>query len=185
MSTTDILIIVFMMLSFVIGLRDGLLKKLFAVIGVVVALLAATKYMKAGGEFIVAQLKFDAESAHIMAFTLIFITVIVLTNFFYRWFGGDSKNFKIWDRLAGGVVGMIEGLIVLSLTLILLNVYDFPSKEQKRESDFYKPVLDVAPSLFDQINKLFPNSKKFREEFEGAIEGFRKVEKGGEQSGGK
>ena len=178
MSTTDILIYVFLLLSFGVGLRDGLLKKLFAVVGVILALIVATKYMTSMGEYTKTWLRLEQEQAYIITFVLIFVTGIVLTNFFYRWFGGDSKSYKIWDRIAGGIVGMFEGIIVLSLVLILLTLIDIPSREEKKTSDFYQPVIGFAPALFDHINKVFPKSKKFKEELYNSIERYKKNEQG-------
>jgi uncharacterized membrane protein required for colicin V production len=185
MSTTDILIYVFLVLSFGVGLRDGLLKKLFAMVGVILALIVATKYMKSGGAYMISMFKFEQETAHIVTFSLIFLCVVLFTNFFYRWFGGDTKSYKIWDRIAGGIVGMFEGLIVLSLVLILLTLFDVPTREEKKSSDLYKPVAGFAPALFDQINKVFPKSKKFKEELYNAIERYKKLEHGTDVPGAK
>ncbi|MGD0339372.1 MAG: CvpA family protein [Bacteroidota bacterium] len=185
MSVTDILIIAFLMVSFAVGLRDGLLKKLFAIVGVVLALIVATKYMTWMGEYTIDWFKWEKESAYIISFAFLFLAVVLLTNFFYRWFGGDSKSYKIWDRFAGGLVGMIEGLIVLSLVLILLTLSDIPSKEDKKESTLYNPVAGFAPALFDHINKIFPKSKKFKEELYNAIERYKKLERGIELPGEK
>ncbi len=185
MTTTDILIYVFLVLSFGVGLRDGLLKKLFAMVGVILALIVATKYMKSGGAYMMSLFKFEQETAYIITFSLIFLCVVLLTNFFYRWFGGDSKSYKIWDRIAGGIVGMIEGLIVLSLVLILLTLFDVPTREEKKSSDLYKPVAGFAPALFDQINKIFPKSKQFKEELYNAIERYKKLEHGTDVPGAK
>ncbi len=185
MSTIDILILVFLVLSFGVGLRDGLLKKLFAIVGVILALIVATKYMKMGGEYAMSMFKLEKEAAYIVSFALIFLVVVLLTNFFYRWFGGDSKSYKIWDRVAGGIVGMIEGLIILSLVLILLTLFDIPTKAEKRGSGLYNPVAQFAPALFDQINKVFPKSKKFKEELYNAIERYKKLEKGTDLPGEK
>jgi uncharacterized membrane protein required for colicin V production len=185
MSTVDILIIVFLLLSFIIGLRDGLLKKLFAIVGVILALLVATKYIERGAEYAILWFKLDNEAAHIISFAVIFMSVVLFTNFFYRWFGSDSKSYKLWDRFAGGIVGIIEGIIIISLILILLTLFDIPTKEEKRESDLYTPISGFAPALFDQINKVFPKSKKFKEELYIAIEKYRKLEKGTDVPGEK
>jgi uncharacterized membrane protein required for colicin V production len=185
MSTTDILIYIFLVLSFGVGLRDGLLKKLFAMVGVILALIVATKYMKSGGEYMMSWFKIEQEPAYIVSFSLIFLCVILLTNFFYRWFGGDTKSYKIWDRIAGGIVGMFEGIIVLSLVLILLTLFDVPTREEKKTSDMYKPIAGFAPALFDQINKVFPKSKKFKEELYNTIERYKKLEHSSDVPGTK
>jgi uncharacterized membrane protein required for colicin V production len=148
--------------------------------GVILALILATKYMKAGGEYTQGLFKFDAEPSYIVSFAIIFVFVVLLSNFFYRWFGGENKTYAWWNRLAGGLVGIVEGAIVLSLVIILLNLFDMPASEAKRKSSLYKPVSYLAPSLFDQFNKLFPKSKKFKEELYNAIERYKKVEAGAE-----
>jgi uncharacterized membrane protein required for colicin V production len=173
------------MLSFGVGLRDGLLKKLFAVVGVILALTIATKYMRSLGEYTKTWLRLDQEQAYIVTFVLIFVSVVVLTNFFYRWFGGDSKSYKIWDRFAGGIVGIFEGVIVLSLVLILLTLVDFPSREGKKTSDLYQPIIGFAPALFDRINEIFPESKKFKDELNNSIERYKKLEQGTKVPGAK
>ncbi len=185
MNITDILIIIFILISFVIGIRDGLLKKLFAIIGVILALVMATKYMKEGGHYVQDFFKMESETSFIISFAFIFVIVVVLTNFIYRWFGNENKGYHLWDRIAGGVVGIAEGAVVLSLVLILMNLFDVPSREEKKTSTFYESVSSVAPAMFDEFNKLFPNTKKFKEELYNAIERYKKLEASPEGQGKK
>ena len=162
MTITDILIGVGLILYIVLGFRDGFFKKVFSILGFLGGLVAATKFFTLGGELIQQWLDFSNETSLVISFFVIFFTISVALNLFYRWFGkSGSDTQKMWSRLIGAIIGGLQGAMAISLILFMFNIFDQPSKETRENSYLYEPILQVAPIVFDYTTTWVPESKEF------------------------
>jgi len=170
-TTTDVLILVGVLVFMLLGFRDGFFKKIFGILGFLGGLICAIKFMVPFSNIIMHNLEFSEESALILAFFMIFIMVIIIVNLIYRWFGqSGSETMKIWSRIAGAFLGVAQGLVSVSLILMMLNLFGVPSEDEKQESLLYEDSYQIAPIVFDYSTKWMPASKKFFEELKGKIE---------------
>jgi len=162
MSTTDILIIVGILAFIILGVRDGFLKKTFGILGFVIGLICATRFMTPCSDLITEWVGLSGETALVLAFFIIFLAIIIAVNLFYRWFGkSKSEAIKVVSRISGGILGAIQGVVAVSIVLVMFNIFDFPSEEEKQGSILYDDIVVVAPKVFDMTTQLFPDSKRF------------------------
>jgi hypothetical protein len=84
-----------------------------------------------------------------------------------------SKRPRLWSRLTGASIGLVESTIYLSLLLFVLNVYSLPSRETRSRSFLYAPIRAFAPLVFDKTNALFSGSTSFDEELKKSFEKFK------------
>lgn len=170
MNITDILIIVGVLIFVIIGIRDGFFKKIFGILGFLGGLLCATKFMGPFAEIILDWIGFSEEVSLILAFFIIFIIFVVLVNLFYRWFGqSGSGTIEMWSRVIGGILGFAQGLVAVSLVLVMFSFYDIPTEEDRSDSFLYDDTIQIAPQVFDYMTKWIPGSKKFFEEIRDKI----------------
>ena len=173
MTLTDILIFIGLLLYVLLGFRDGFFKKLFAILGFWGGLVIATKLMTPFADRLIEWFDFTPEFSLVLAFLFTFLFISIGVNLFYRWFGKTgSDTLKIWSRLAGSTLGAVQGLVAISLFLIMLNIYDIPAEETQEESSLYKPTIQFAPMVFDFSMQWIPASKAFFEEVRGTLEKF-------------
>ena len=166
----DILILVGLLVYMVLGFRDGFFKKIFGILGFWGGLICATKFFALIGEMIVSWLDFSKTTSYVLAFFLIFLIVSLVLNLFYRWFGrSGSDTIKVGSRLTGLAMGCAQGAVAISLLLLMLNIFDEPSMEVKTNSYLYKPLLKVAPVIFDYSTTWMPESKAFFEELKASF----------------
>ena len=172
MAMTDICILVGIALFGLLGFRDGFFRKLFGILGLIIGLIIATKFMGGLGEDIVSWLDFPADVSHVLAFSFLFMIAMVAVNFLYRWFGRSSREtLSIRSRLVGAILGLAQGAVSVSLLLFMFNIFDIPSPEEREEAVFYEPVRDLAPAVFDYTTSWMPASKDFLEEVKSQFEG--------------
>jgi uncharacterized membrane protein required for colicin V production len=70
-----------------------------------------------------------------------------------------AKNYKIGgfaDRIGGIVLGFIEGVLFVSTLLFIFATSDFPDRNNKRDSQFYKSVVNIAPQILDMTSTVGP-----------------------------
>ncbi len=166
----DVLIALSLLMYIVLGFRDGFFKKLFGIIGFWGGLICATKFFPAFGDVLRGWLDFSKDTSYVLAFLLIFLVISILLNLFYRWFGQSGSNtIKVTSRIAGAIMGGGQGAVAISLFLLMLNIFDQPSKDDKKNSMLYKQVLNFAPLVFDYSMTWVPESKAFLDELKASF----------------
>ena len=175
MTTTDILIIIGVLLFIILGIRDGFFKKIFGILGFLGGLICATKFMTILGDIFIDAIGLSREASIIISFFIIFIFVIVVVNLFYRWFGASGGDaIKPWARISGGLLGAVQGVIAVSLILVMLSFFEIPSEEEKADSLLYIETIHVAPLVYDYTTRWMPDSKQFFDELGQKIEKVRR-----------
>ncbi len=173
MATVDIFIIIGISLYIALGFRDGLSKKIYSILGFWGGLILAIKYMNPFSEVIGQWFDYSTEVCLVLAFFIIFLLVIVVANLLYRWFGRSSGDtIGLRSRIGGALLGGAQGLVAISLLLIMFNIFDVPDEDEQKESLMYKKVLRIAPAVFDYSTQWMPASKDFLEVIKSKIDRF-------------
>jgi len=77
-----------------------------------------------------------------------------------------SEKWKNMDHFVGGVLGFIQGGILISLIamIIMLSPFAGPLERQRNRSVLLRPAIRMAPTIFEAFTLIFPGAKNFREE---------------------
>jgi uncharacterized membrane protein required for colicin V production len=160
----DILIFVPLLLYILLGMRDGIVRKLVAIIMLIAGLILGQIYMRDVGAMIAGHGKIDSEEAPTYGFLIIFFGIFILQSLLYKVI---TKNYKIGgipDRIGGIVFGFIEGSIFVSSLLFIFAMSGFPDRQTKRDSSFYKSFVNIAPQILDLTSTVGPEVlDKFKE----------------------
>ncbi len=143
----DILIFVPVLMCILFGLRDGIVRKLVAIVVLIAGLILGQIYMRDVGDLLVGRGGTNPEDAPIYGYLVIFLGLLIVQGLFYRIV---AKNYKIGgfaDRIGGIVLGFIEGVLFVSTLLFIFATSDFPDRNNKRDSQFYKSVVNIAPQI--------------------------------------
>lgn len=164
MNKPDIIISVIILIPALIGLKNGFLKSIFSLAGIVAGLFFATRY----NDKITSALSFIKTDEKFLSI-LSFIAIIILTYFIFSYAAGKLSRINpiatAADKLLGILFGMLKGLIVASLLLILSeNTLNIFTKNETDSSVLYSKVISVAPGVYDYIKKYFPDAKEFYDE---------------------
>jgi len=169
----DIYIIIGIALFVVLGFRDGLSKKIFGFLGIWGGLILSIKFVGPVSDELAQILSLDTDTAVVVAFFAMFILCVVITNIIYRWFGSSGNDtLNIRNRIAGSVLGGGQGLITVSIILIMLSIFDTPSEDDKKSSLLYAKTAHIAPLVFDFSTKWMPTSTAFNDVIKSRIEKF-------------
>jgi len=160
MNWLDIVIIVAIAISTLIGLRTGIIKAVLSLAGLIVGVILAGRYYVPLSE----QLSFipQASVAKIVAFAIILIGIMVIAGVIaglLKWVA--SAMLLGWvNRLGGAILGFVLGAIFCSALLALW--VKFLGTGAIAESglatvllDRFPIVLALLPSEFDAIRSFF------------------------------
>ncbi|MDI6804545.1 MAG: CvpA family protein [Bacteroidota bacterium] len=169
----DIIVFITVLLFILLGYKDGFFRKVFSILSLFIGFIIATKLMGPFGKLIIEWFEFAPYFSYPFAFFAILITVMLIVMLIYRWLGSKGTVLKLINRFGGALLGAAQGLLLMSLALLVLKFVDVPSEETKRDSFMYIHIINVAPKVFDFALTAVPESKTFFEEIEKNLEKYK------------
>ncbi len=164
MNTLDTIIAILVLIPALLGIKNGLLRSVFSLAGIIAGLFLATRY----NDKLVSMLSFIKMDSKILSL-ISFIVIIVFTYAILIYIASKISRFnvvtKTIDKILGAAFGLLKGLIIASLFLILTtNTFNLFSKEETARSKFYSSVVNIAPEIYNYFQSFFPDAKNFYEE---------------------
>ncbi len=155
---------VLILIPALLGLKNGLLRSIFSLLGIITGLFFATRYSDQVASLF-SFLKIEPRLLGVLSFILI----ILLCYFIFVYISGKISRInvitKTFDKLLGLVLGTLKGLIFASLFLILTtNTFKFFSAGTINISRLYPVIINIAPEVYNYLKQFFPNAKDFYEE---------------------
>jgi len=155
------LLILFPLLGFgALGYRDASVRKLVAIAFCIIAMFVAQLTMHDVGEFMVKLLHVQPAVAPERAFFWVFVMILLLQAILYRFVIHNYKIGGIIDRIVGIVLGLAEGLLIISVIILILTMQGPPSRRTLWDSRLYHPVASVAPRVMDFFSTLLPRAEE-------------------------
>ena len=146
-----------------LGYKGGITKKIFNLLALLASIVIAVQLMEPIGDALISSGIFSAPLAYIVGFALVNTGLMVLAIMLYRRFGKTSVG-KSSSQLIGLILGVLEGCLVVSLLLLALKVFDFPSQSTRYDSMLYKPLVNFTPKTLDLLQSYLPGASSFRDE---------------------
>ncbi|MEE9431338.1 MAG: CvpA family protein [Melioribacteraceae bacterium] len=151
MNYIDYILLGLLFVGFVLGFKDGLVRKLLGLGGLIAAIVLTINYSTSLGEELAPMFSDELYLAKIVSGFLIFFGTIFLVSIIKRMIHPADKVNKFINQVLGGLAGIIQIVFIISVFLLILNVLDFPSDEDKDESLLYSSVYGVVPSTLELI----------------------------------
>jgi len=147
----DYIIFIFLTLGFLLGFKDGLVRKIIGLIGFIVAIALAFQFSDFIGNFLSKILIKDKYLADIVAGILIFLTIMLITAILKRIFHPLDKVNRLINQLVGGIIGAIQIVFFVSGIFLFINILGIPSKKDRTGSLLYDRVQNLIPDSIDLI----------------------------------
>jgi membrane protein required for colicin V production len=160
----DIIIIVVFLIGFILGFKDGLVRKLIGLAGLIIAIYLSVVLSGGLGRAIENTLGIEFYLAEIIAGVLIFLTIILLFSIIKRLVHPYDKVNNLVNQILGGVVGSLQMLFFTSAVLYLLGIFGIPGKQTLRSSLLYSRVHQIVPATVDLVGG-YTDSKHFIKEY--------------------
>jgi membrane protein required for colicin V production len=145
----DYIILAIVIIGFLLGFKDGLIRKLIGLLGFIIAIALAFEFNNKVGKIILPFFNNDEYLSNLIAGILIFIIVILITSILKRIIHPLDKVNKFINQFLGGIVGVIQVLFFTSAFLILLNILGIPSNEDKKNSVSVSMVENLIPNTIE------------------------------------
>ena len=169
------------------GLFKGFLNQIFGLLGLILAMIFATKYMSNMAELVDKFLNIPPAMTTLLGYLIIFVGTFFASQLLNHFLQKAIRvSFLSWvDKTGGGVVGFVKGGVIISLLLLLISIIPFSGGmiPGVKESTLYYPTKNFAPKVFNFVMYVIPNSKSFYGELKETFDKFS-VSKLGENTRG-
>lgn len=165
MNYIDIIIIVLVLIGFILGYKDGLVRKIIGLIGLIAALILVFEFSETVGEILAPVFNDEIYLAEFISGILIFFLTILFFSALKRLIHPVDKVNRIVNQLLGGASGVLQMLFFLSGIFLFLNLFKVPNQDTRNSSLFYSQVYSVIPKSVDFILGSDSNTKEIIKEY--------------------
>jgi membrane protein required for colicin V production len=152
-------------IGFILGFKDGFIRKLVGIAGFIVAIVSAVFFAGKLGLLIEGLFGIEYYLAELIGGLIIFFSIIVIFMFLKRVVHPFDKVNNLINQIIGGIVGSIQILYFLSAIFIIVNIFDLPDKQTRQESLFYTPTHQVIPLTIQYLSNYTPQPRKLIEDY--------------------
>lgn len=146
-------------IGFILGFKDGFVRKLIGITGFIVAIILAVLLSNSFGKFIDSVFGIEYYLAEILGGVIVFVAIMIVTTILKRVVHPFDKVNNLINQLVGGFVGVIQLLFLMSAILLLLNIFNFPSKKIQNSSILYKYAYGIIPTSINFLKDYTPNTE--------------------------
>lgn len=165
MTILDFIIIGIFLIGFILGYKDGFVRKIIGFIGFVLAIILAAIFYTKLGVIIESFLRLEIYLAKIVAGIIIFIIVMFVFSILKRVIHPFDKVNNFLNQILGGAIGAVQILFFLSAVFFLLNVFDVPGKKTTDSSVFYSKIYSILPLTIDYLDNYTPKTKEILQDY--------------------
>ena len=138
MNYIDFILIGIVLVGFILGYKDGLVRKIIGLLGLIVAIYIAISYSDTLGEYLSPMFNDENYLAKIISGIILFLATILAFAIIKRLIHPTDKVNKFLNQLLGGIAGAAQIVFLTSVFLLLLNIFSFPKKEDVEQLGIYR-----------------------------------------------
>ncbi|MEX0771267.1 MAG: CvpA family protein [Balneolaceae bacterium] len=145
------------------GFVNGLVKEVFSIAGILLAVFVTFTYMDEVSAFLEPYIHQPRDILILISGVFLFIGILVVVHFtaFLIRKLLEVIKLNIINSLFGFVFGGVKAAIVISAFLLFLVGFDVPDDQARSQSLSYSPVIQLAPRAYNVIAKVYPGVDDF------------------------
>jgi membrane protein required for colicin V production len=159
MNVLDIIILCFVALLLVNGIRKGFIISLASLIALVLGIYAAVFFSNYIRDLLVAHVHPSATWLPVLSFVITFLIVVIVIMLIAKALEKlvDLVGMGFLNKLAGAVFGVLKAILLLSIIFFIIHTVDKEDKlikpKYQNESIFYKPISMIFPFMLKIVGK--------------------------------
>jgi len=172
MNVIDAIILVPLLYFGFQGFRNGLLREVLGLGGVLLALFLGFRHMDAVGKILDGLFDLDPVWVSVLSFVVLFVGIIAAVQILIISLEKVLKMalLSMPNRIFGLLFGLLKSSLFLSAFFILLLGFGVPDKETRHDSMLYPYVMAVAPAAYNLVGIIYPGTDSFTETIQKALE---------------
>lgn len=166
MNWADILILIFLLFFFLLGFARGLIRQVFSLAAVTVGIVSGVLFYDSVGRMLIEKNVIESGSSALLAGFIVVAVVVFIIIQIFGWLAAKviGKLHLGWlNRLAGGVVGIAIGTLIMFFFISWLNI---STKSTFKNSKLFPHIKTVHDKNMDSIPDDFKKGyEQIKEQF--------------------
>ncbi len=157
----DIVCIILLALAFFRGWQKGVVVAVFALLGIVLGMMAALKFSGLLGSWMMEHGWVSSGWAQILSYILLFIVVLLLVRLLAKAIDGvlHAAFLGIFNRIIGAAVYVFLAAFVLSCLLWVADHAHLISPDTKAHAHSFAWLAPLAPWVYEHLGAVLPFAK--------------------------
>ncbi len=163
MSLIDLIITVFLIIAFVRGYKNGLLKEITSLISIFIGLFAALYFSDLVKKLLIEKFQYQSNFIDIVSFIITFLIAFyglkLLTNLTDKL--ADMLFLGWLNNLLGGLFSSLKAILIISFLIVFfekLNINNLLVKQEKiNEIKWYQPIKNINNTVFPWVENWIKN----------------------------
>ena len=172
MNYLDIIIAIILFLFGFKGFRKGLVIEVVTLLAFAVGIYGAMHFSDFTAAHLEEFMEINPKYLNTVAFVLTFILLVIGVNLLGKWVTNLIKamNLNFWNKLGGGVFGVLKGVLLCSVLLMVLNNFQLiglVKPEVREQSKLYPYIEETVPYVYrgfdlvkDYAKEVLPDSEE-------------------------
>ena len=162
----DILIAIPILIFFLSGFKNGLIEEALGLLGQIIAIFFAFTYMSEFAEYWEKFYTIESTWIPFLSFVVIYIGIILVVKLIIKFLNSLIKfaNLSVVNLIFGGLFSGLKGVLLVSVFLIILGVFNQPKEEYRESSLAYEYILPIAPKVYNVLAYIYPGVQNFADQ---------------------
>jgi membrane protein required for colicin V production len=163
MNLLDVFILLMVLVFAIQGYRNGIVREVLTIVGVIFAVFIAFQYMNELAEMLMPY--FDQPEdvitliSGLIMFTATFVLVLTIAFLIRKFL--ELIKLNIINRIFGSIFGGLKSAIAVSAILLLFAGFGIPGDETRNDSLTYPYIIQLAPAAFNMVAAAIPGTENF------------------------
>lgn len=165
MNLLDLLIVLPIAFFAYRGFKNGLIREVLSIVGIVLSVFLTFRYMDEAGTYIQPYIENNAAYVPFIAAFIILIGTLVAVNIVAVLARKllETIQLNFINRATGLAFGALKCGIIISALLLMAAGLNMPSQEVREESTSYPYIICLAPWAYDTVATVYPGAEDFAE----------------------
>jgi membrane protein required for colicin V production len=167
MNVIDIYFGLFLLLTALFGLYKGFVASIIHLAALILAFILVSEISPMIAFLLITKLNFSELLAAILSYVIVFVSIVFLAKLTIYFLHKVIKILKISfiNRILGFIFGLVNGLVILSFLILLVNISPFEKKFSHWSKD-----SQLITSLQKWIDKLTANVPELKQQQKDGID---------------
>ncbi len=151
MNYIDFILLGGLGIGFILGFKDGIIRKLIGLIGFTAGIAAALVWSDTLGAKLMGFFDNEINLSRVIAGILIFFVVLIIFSVIKRLAHPADKVNRFVNQLLGGIFGVVQMAYFLSGFLLFFHIFNLPPQDIADKSLSYNTIYKILPETIDFI----------------------------------
>ena len=160
MNIIDIILAILLIVGFIRGIQRGLFVEVASLLALILGIFGAIHFSYFVGDYLAERVSWEENYITIASFAATFVIIVIAISMVGKFLTkvADFAALGLLNKILGGIFSVLKVGLVLSIILLVLHKFSdnipFIDEEEQEESVLYRPVKELAPTLFPNFVKV-------------------------------